>query len=290
MREHDEKAEAEDAKSDEPEAEADVDAEPEDDVVEEIGGDTATENTSETAEIEEPEDDHEDGDVNGNAVSDDEPDDVDGNNAGKPSDDKGENRGRGGRGRGGRGRGRGRDGGRGGRGRGRGGAAHRSKRVESFGGDDGGDEQRFRFNLRRKYKIQEVIKRGQIMLIQVSKEERGNKGAAVGSYLSLPGRYCVLMPNSPRAGGVSRKISNYKDRAKMREMMKELEVPKGMSVILRTAGVTRTKTEVKRDLDYLMKLWDNIRELTLESSAPSLVYEEADLVKRAVRDLYTRRH
>lgn len=150
------------------------------------------------------------------------------------------------------------------------------------------EEQRFRFNLRRKYKIQEVIKRGQIMLVQVSKEERGNKGAAVGSYLSLPGRYCVLMPNSPRAGGVSRKISNYKDRAKMREMMKELEVPKGMSVILRTAGVTRTKAEVKRDLDYLLRLWNTIRETTLESSAPALVYEEADLIKRAVRDLYTR--
>ncbi|HOO82137.1 MAG TPA: Rne/Rng family ribonuclease, partial [Alphaproteobacteria bacterium] len=185
------------------------------------------------------------------------------------------------RGRGGRDNGRGR----GGRGRN---AAHRARRVETFGGEDMDDEQRFRFNLRRKYKIQEVIKRGQIMLVQVSKEERGNKGAAVGSYLSLPGRYCVLMPNSPRAGGVSRKISNYKDRAKMRDMMKDLEVPKGMSVILRTAGVTRTKVEVKRDLDYLLRLWNTIREKTLESSAPALVYEEADLIKRAVRDLYTR--
>lgn len=184
-------------------------------------------------------------------------------------------------------RGRGR--GRGGRGRGRGGRKpHRSRRDEAFDDDEADQEQRFRFNLRRKYKIQEVIKRGQIMLVQVSKEERGNKGAAVGSYLSLPGRYCVLMPNSPRAGGISRKIANYKDRARMRDLIKELNVPKGMSVIVRTAGVERTKAEIKRDLEYLMRLWDNIRELTLESTAPALVYEEADLIKRSVRDLYTR--
>lgn len=164
----------------------------------------------------------------------------------------------------------------------------RSNNAERYSKSEQSAEQRFRSNLRRKYKIQEVIKRGQIMLIQVSKEERGNKGAAVGSYLSLPGRYCVLMPNSPRAGGVSRKIANYKDRARMRDLMKKLEIPKGMSVILRTAGVTRTKAEIKRDLDYLMRLWDNIRELTLQSSAPSLVYEEANLIKRAVRDLYAR--
>lgn len=173
-------------------------------------------------------------------------------------------------------------------GRHHGGGQDSSQRVEKMGGDDVSEEQRFRFSLRRKYKIQEVIKRGQIMLVQVSKEERGNKGAAVGSYLSLPGRYCVLMPNSPRAGGVSRKIANYKDRAHMRQIIKDLEVPKGMSVILRTAGVSRTQAEIKRDLDYLMRLWDNIRELTLESTAPALVYEEANLVKRAVRDLYTR--
>ena len=167
---------------------------------------------------------------------------------------------------------------------------HDSRQVESFGGeeydDNGGD--RFRYNLRRKYKIQEVIKRGQIMLVQVSKEERGNKGAAVSTYLSLPGRYCVLMPNSPRGGGVSRKIASYKDRARMREIVKELETPKDMSVIVRTAGVARTPEEIKRDLDYLMRLWDNIRELTLQSSAPSMVYGEADLIKRAVRDLYGR--
>ncbi len=122
----------------------------------------------------------------------------------------------------------------------------------------------FRFNLRHKYKIQEVVKRGQIVLIQVSKEERGNKGAAVTSYLSLPGRYCVLMPNSPRGGGVSRKIGNFKDRKRMREILKELEVPDGMSVILRTAGVSRTKAEIKRDLDYLIRLWNTIREDTLK--------------------------
>lgn len=179
------------------------------------------------------------------------------------------------------------------RGRGRRGRSSRSmpyrnRNVEVVGGEDIDNERRFRFNLRRKYKIQEVIKRGQIMLIQANKEERGNKGAAVGTYLSLPGRYCVLMPNSPRAGGVSRKIANHRDRARMRDIVKSLDVPKGMSVIVRTAGVSRNKTEIKRDLDYLMRLWDNIRELTLESTAPSLVYEEADLIKRAVRDLYTR--
>lgn len=176
--------------------------------------------------------------------------------------------------------------GRRGGGRGRHRMANRSGRVEKFGGEDYSQEDRFRFNLRRKYKIQEVIKRGQIMLVQVSKEERGNKGAAVSTYLSLPGRYCVLMPNSPRAGGVSRKIANYQDRARMKEIMQEITVPTGMSVIVRTAGVSRSKPEINRDLDYLMRLWDNIRELTLQSSAPSKVYEEADLIKRAVRDLY----
>ncbi len=164
----------------------------------------------------------------------------------------------------------------------------RSRRPENFGNDVAGQAQRFRFNLRRKYKIQEVIKRGQIMLIQVAREERGNKGAAVSSYLSLPGRYCVLMPNSPRGGGVSRKISNQQERSKMKDLLSALEVPAGMSTIVRTAGVTRTKPEVKRDLDYLMRLWNSIRELTLKSTAPALVYEEADLIKRSVRDQYTR--
>ncbi len=217
-----------------------------------------------------------------------------GEEGGQPQEGQGRGDGRRGR-EGGRGGGRYRRGGRrgGGRDGGRGGGRHRmshsSRRVESFGGeeyDDDGGNDRFRFSLRRKYKIQEVIKRGQIMLVQVSKEERGNKGAAVSTYLSLPGRYCVLMPNSPRGGGVSRKIASYQDRARMREIVKDLEVPKGMSVIVRTAGVSREKSEIKRDLDYLSRLWDNIRELTMQSSAPSMVYEEADLIKRAVRDLY----
>ena len=186
--------------------------------------------------------------------------------------------------RGGRNRGRGR-GGRGGRG---GRASHRSKRVEMVGGDIVDGDQPIRPNLSRRYKIQEVVKRGQIMLVQVSKEERGNKGAAVTTYLSLPGRYCVLMPNSPRSGGVSRKIANYKDRKRLREILKEFKVPDGMSVIVRTAGVARTKTEIKRDLDYLMRLWDTIRSTTLESQAPALIYEEGELVKRAIRDIYDR--
>lgn len=146
----------------------------------------------------------------------------------------------------------------------------------------------FRSSIKRRYKIQEVIKRGQIMLIQISKEERGNKGAAVTSYISLPGRYCVLMPNSPRGGGVSRKVSNARDRQRLKKILQELNVPEGMSVILRTAGVSRTKAEIKRDLDYLLRLWDQIRELTLQSSAPALIYEEGNLIKRAIRDLYKR--
>lgn len=140
--------------------------------------------------------------------------------------------------------------------------------------------------MRRSYKIQEVIKRGQIMLIQVTKEERGNKGAAVTSYVTLPGRYCVLMPNSPQGGGVSRKVSDRGDRKKMRELLRDLDVPTGMAVILRTAGVSRTKAEVKRDLDYLMRLWNQIREDTMQANAPELIYEEASLIKRAIRDVY----
>ncbi len=214
-------------------------------------------------------------DVNGNKLDDDGVTDADGNvAAGGEGEDRPRHRG---------GRDRGDRGGRNGRGRGRGG---RGGRQRNYDNED--DETRFRFSLRRKYKIQEVVKRGQIMLIQVSKEERGNKGAAVTTYLSLPGRYCVLMPNSPRGGGVSRKVSSYKDRAKMKEMLKDLQTPQGMSMIVRTAGVSHTKTEVKRDLDYLMRLWDNIRALTMESTAPALVYEEADLIKRAVRDLYSK--
>ena len=149
------------------------------------------------------------------------------------------------------------------KGRGRGKAA-RSKNVEVVGGDD--EASVARPNLRKKYKIQEVVKRGQIMLVQISKEERGNKGAAVTTYISLAGRYCVLMPNSPRAGGVSRKIPSFKERKRMRGILDSLKISDGMSVILRTAGVGRTKAEIKRDYDYLMRLWSNIREKTLQSS------------------------
>ena len=187
-------------------------------------------------------------------------------------------------------RGRGRSNRRGKYGRGRGnrrGRAAKSKSVEVVGGDDDGGPVA-RPHLRKKYKIQEVIKRGQIMLIQVSKEERGNKGAAVTTYLSMAGRYCVLMPNSPRAGGVSRKIPSFKERKRMRSILNELKISDGMSVIVRTAGVGRTKAEIKRDLDYLTRLWENTREKTLSSSAPELIHEEANLIKRTIRDLYTR--
>ncbi|MDY0008767.1 MAG: ribonuclease E/G, partial [Bdellovibrionales bacterium] len=170
---------------------------------------------------------------------------------------------------------------------GRGGRGRRKRDVETVGGDVV-ESPVFRSSIKRRYKIQEVIKRNQIMLIQISKEERGNKGAAVTSYISLPGRYCVLMPNSPRGGGVSRKVSNAKDRQRLKKILHELNVPEGMSVILRTAGVARSKAEIKRDLDYLLRLWDQIREHTLKSTAPALIYEEGNLIKRAIRDLYRR--
>jgi ribonuclease E len=141
---------------------------------------------------------------------------------------------------------------------------------------------------RRQYKIQEVIKRRQILLIQVVKEERGNKGAALTTYLSLAGRYSVLMPNTARGGGISRKITNGSDRKRLKELVSDLEVPDGMGVILRTAGASRTKPEVKRDFEYLLRVWEKVRELTLESSAPALVYEEGSLVKRSIRDLYSK--
>ena len=141
---------------------------------------------------------------------------------------------------------------------------------------------------RRAYKIQEVIKRRQIMLVQVVKEERGNKGAALTSYLSLAGRYCVLMPNTARGGGISRKITDMSDRKRLKELVREIEVPEGMGLIVRTAGAQRTKTEIKRDYDYLLRVWENVRDLTLTSTAPSLVYEEGSLIKRAIRDLYNK--
>ena len=140
----------------------------------------------------------------------------------------------------------------------------------------------------RRYKIQEVIKVRQIMLVQVVKEERGNKGAALTTYLSLAGRYCVLMPNTARGGGISRKITNIADRKKLKEIASEMEVPEGAGLIIRTAGSQRTKTEIRRDYEYLMRLWEQIRELTLKSIAPAPIYEEGDLIKRTIRDLYNK--
>ena len=143
-------------------------------------------------------------------------------------------------------------------------------------------------SFRRHYKIQEVIKRRQIILVQVVKEERGTKGAALTTYLSLAGRYSVLMPNTGRGGGISRKITSSADRKRLKEVVQDLEVPEGMGVILRTAGASRTKPEIKRDFEYLMRLWESVRELTLSSTAPALVYEEGSLIKRAIRDLYNK--
>lgn len=142
--------------------------------------------------------------------------------------------------------------------------------------------------LRKQYRIQEVIKRRQIILVQIVKEERGNKGAALTTYLSLAGRYSVLMPNTARGGGISRKITDVQDRKRLKEIAQELEVPNGMGVILRTAGASRTKTEIRRDFEYLMRLWESVRDLTLNSIAPCLVYEEGSLIKRSVRDLYNK--
>src|SRR5215468_4059083 len=161
--------------------------------------------------------------------------------------------------------------------------------VESVGGDDALEEATERQpRIRRQYKIQEVIKRRQIMLVQVVKEERGTKGAALTTYLSLAGRYSVLMPNTARGGGISRKITNAPDRKRLKDVAQELEVPEGMGVILRTAGANRTKAEIKRDFEYLLRLWEQVRDLTLKSTAPTLVYEEGSLIKRAIRDLYTK--
>ncbi|MBI0003475.1 ribonuclease E/G [Bartonella sp. M0177] len=161
--------------------------------------------------------------------------------------------------------------------------------VELVGAEDALEEVPTRERApRRQYKIQEVIKRRQILLVQVVKEERGNKGAAMTTYLSLAGRYSVLMPNTARGGGISRKITNVQDRKRLKEVVKDLHVPKGMGVILRTAGANRTKTEIKRDYEYLMRLWENVRALTLESVAPCLVYEEGSLIKRSIRDLYNK--
>ena len=167
--------------------------------------------------------------------------------------------------------------------------AQEAEQVESVGSEDALEELPQRNRRRRRiYKIQEVIKRGQIILVQVVKEERGNKGAALTTYLSLAGRYTVLMPNTASGGGISRKISSPGDRKRLREIANELDVPEGMGLIIRTAGAARTKTEIKRDYEYLLRLWENVRDLTLKSTAPALVYEEGDLIKRSIRDLYNR--
>ncbi|MEL6410109.1 MAG: Rne/Rng family ribonuclease [Pseudomonadota bacterium] len=168
-------------------------------------------------------------------------------------------------------------------------AAERDESIEAVADDDDEEEIRAPRKPRsRRYKIQEVIKVRQILLIQVIKEERGNKGAALTTYLSLAGRYCVLMPNTARGGGISRKITNAADRKKLKEIASEIEVPQGAGLIVRTAGAKRTKSEIKRDYEYLQRMWEQIRELTLKSIAPAKIYEEGDLVKRSIRDLYNR--
>jgi ribonuclease E len=166
--------------------------------------------------------------------------------------------------------------------------------AEGVGGDHSHDDndasamRAKRHSIRRRYKIQDVIHRRQVLLVQVVKEERGNKGAALTSYLSLAGRYCVLMPNSTHGGGISRKISNSADRKRLKTIMADLELPRSMGCIVRTAGLSRTKVEIKRDFDYLARLWDDIRELTLKSAAPALIHNDSNLIKRAIRDIYNR--
>ena len=168
-------------------------------------------------------------------------------------------------------------------------ASEKDSSIEDVADDDDQDDIRPPRKPRpRRYKIQEVIKVRQILLVQVVKEERGNKGAALTTYLSLAGRYCVLMPNTARGGGISRKITNVADRKKLKEIAQEIDVPQGAGLIIRTAGAQRTKSEVKRDYEYLQRMWEQIRELTLKSIAPAKIYEEGDLIKRSIRDLYSR--
>ncbi|MDP7600774.1 MAG: ribonuclease E/G, partial [Rhodospirillales bacterium] len=163
------------------------------------------------------------------------------------------------------------------------------KTVETVGGDDIDEvETRRKFFPAKRYKIQEVIKRRQILLVQVVKEERGNKGAALTTYMSLAGRYCVLMPNTGKGGGISRKIANGSDRKRLKTIISNFDIPDGMAVIVRTAGADRSKAEIKRDYEYLIKLWSGVRDLTLESTAPAMIHEEASIIKRAVRDHYSR--
>ncbi len=167
--------------------------------------------------------------------------------------------------------------------------APRAPKARSNGNDDQVEALRQRrMNLRRRYKIQDVIHRRQVLLVQIVKEERGNKGAALTTYLSLAGRYCVLMPNTSHGGGISRKISNAGDRKRLKSIMADMQLPPSMGCIVRTAGLQRTKVEIKRDFDYLARLWDGIRENTLKSAAPALVYGDSDMIKRAIRDIYNK--
>ena len=205
--------------------------------------------------------------------SDDE-EDEDGEESESSDDDDSSRRGRRGRGRRRQGKGDGKNDGKGGRGR------SRAKEVDEVRAK--------RMALRRRYKIQDVIQRRQVLLVQVVKEERGNKGAALTTYLSLAGRYTVLMPNSSHGGGISRKISSSGDRKRLKEIVSDLKLPKSMGLIVRTAGLQRTKTEIKRDFDYLARLWDEIRQTTLASVAPALIHSDSDLIKRAIRDIYNR--
>ena len=160
--------------------------------------------------------------------------------------------------------------------------------METVGGEEFAEPPRNLQRLRRTYKIQEVIKRRQVVLVQVTKEERGNKGAALTTFISLAGRYCVLMPNAIRGGGISRKITSAQDRRRLKEVVESLDVPEGMGVILRTAGMERSKAEIRRDYDFLVRVWEDIREKTFSSRAPALIYEEANLIKRTIRDIYSR--
>ncbi|HKT77109.1 MAG TPA: ribonuclease E/G [Sphingobium sp.] len=167
--------------------------------------------------------------------------------------------------------------------------APKGRRGKRGNGDEAAEElRRKRMALRRRYKIQDVIKRRQVLLVQVVKEERGNKGAALTTYLSLAGRYCVLMPNTSHGGGISRKISNAADRKRLKSIIAEMALPSSMGCIVRTAGLQRTKPEIKRDFDYLARLWDEIREKTLKSDAPALIHNDSDLIKRAIRDIYNK--
>ncbi|KEO91554.1 ribonuclease [Erythrobacter longus] len=224
--------------------------------------------TSEKEKVATIEDGTSDDDGDDDDDDDDSDEDGDDTASGDDGDDQKQRRGRRGRGRRRQGRGK------------KGGGRSRAKEVDEVRAK--------RMALRRRYKIQDVIQRRQVLLVQVVKEERGNKGAALTTYLSLAGRYTVLMPNSSHGGGISRKINSSSDRKRLKEVVSALELPKSMGLIVRTAGLSRTKTEIKRDFDYLARLWDGIRQNTLSSTAPSLIHSDSDLIKRAIRDIYNR--